>query len=1708
MSIPGNVYAPPGVYTETLFENPIAGLLQGLKIPVLIGTGSETLFQDDLELVRGSSASVDQQVVQEDATGRAVVSISATGVVTLGAFNGSLTKIQSRHYPIVNGKGTGTTTVDRGDVSVTINGSPIVVVSVSGSNGVIELAQAPKLGDTVRVTYFHNRTDTAATDTLSSQVTTTAAQVYAAKGGPYTIVLSSDDELKVTVDGGSETTITLPPTAVGATWTAAEVVGFINASAPGTLVASTYTDEQGLSSIKLTSDHDIVIGSGSANAPLGFVAGTDTARNKTFYTNHGPIVTGDNGGVATTDVDHVTVTVDGAAVIPTSVDGANRKFTLAQAPKSGAVVKATYKHNTWQNTYDYLAHIGVTDVTLCGSTPGAGDFVENTDFVLKDDTIIWGTSALVSTGIATQGKTAFGSSQVSTTLVDQRAYMDACTAKVDTSVSPSLASTTVFVLPRVPTTGNGRNSPLGSSLFQTVSNGRIDLPTDRPDLVTAYWGYDIQDALDRGAVTVTKVDSATKEITLQSAVPVGATVYATYYYNTLVDDTYTLGVQVSGASGTGSYTITDKSGNSVYTPSFGTKSSGLNTVTVEFPSGAESTADCRFEGSTGDVAYTGPVEETVTVTFKNKAATPAKYAVPGAGPYEFINDKSDKFRLQYDGSNEAGPGAQGVDLANPTAKGSGAIGHFGHILGDEIAYDASTGNLTHTLTSANNGFNLTVDGVSVTGTVAAGAGKAATDWATAINTAAKGTAASGTAQAGAATTITLAAGASAVDDFYNGWEVHITANTGVGQTRTITDYNGTTKVATVATWTVNPDNTSTYDLHQPGGEAVYTAATKFTSNVTIAANEFDDLTVNYVDNAGTTATTVTIAAGTYTASTLAAAVTTALATIEECQILCVANSDGQLQFKFRRGAGATHGYIEFVTDGTPAEDFAILAGIDTAAAGGGQTKIMDGDIARAFTLANHDRLMLRNRVIPGIDGSLAPEHLGTQASIKVEGSSGAAKFGITAGTQVYAGGPATVRPATLYGHIGLAGGQVASGDPQVKFYDGTGATAANNLFKFTLDGTAVTVDFSGVDSANGTARELGIAYNTANSVFKDIVDAMAATGVWGNAAAINTAKLVRREGAGFRITSNKSTADSSVIIGTGSANSTLGFSDGQAAYRTLPSVDQVAAALMMNTDAAANWALDIKGAWTPAAGYFATEVLAGKVTDGGGKEYLYLQSQLAGSSSSVTFQDATANGVQAQGTGLGVIATNGAVGEAAISGFVVTSSDGVNGSGTKNDSILGSGSGQDGNVGQTYRDKVTGLVFTVLPRPGNALYTANETFTFNVRKAALTDANVPTNAIPGVELLVTNTTDMAAGDTALVQCFERGGNEPQVGELYYVSYTYNKQDFSTKLYSKFSAIESEFGALSPNNPTTLAANMAMLNGAVLLGVKQVKKDAGLSTAGDATYKAAIDDLAGNLPGGVAVDLLVPLTGSSDVAAYVKKHCALQSSPRYRAERTAIMGFGAGTTPSAAGLAASAVGDQRVRFVYPDMALLTITDALGSTKEHLVDGTYLAAAMAGSVASPNSDVATPWTGKQLVGFKQLGRTLDSVEMNQIAVKGVTVLEDRNPFLRVRHGLTSDMTNILTKTPTVIQIADEVQRRCRQALDPFIGVKFLPGILSQVEGRLSKVLQGMVAEQLIVAFQGVSAKINADDPTAAEIEAYYAPVFPLLYISARFSLRSQL
>jgi hypothetical protein len=111
--------------------------------------------------------------------------------------------------------------------------------------------------------------------------------------------------------------------------------------------------------------------------------------------------------------------------------------------------------------------------------------------------------------------------------------------------------------------------------------------------------------------------------------------------------------------------------------------------------------------------------------------------------------------------------------------------------------------------------------------------------------------------AATSTTITLPSGANATDDYYNNWWIKITSGSAANEVRQITDYVGSTKVATLATaFTTTPsasDNVSLYN--KPYTTLIWQEA----NNTFISAFVATDITgaLNIIDNADFTCNKLT-----------------------------------------------------------------------------------------------------------------------------------------------------------------------------------------------------------------------------------------------------------------------------------------------------------------------------------------------------------------------------------------------------------------------------------------------------------------------------------------------------------------------------------------------------------------------------------------------------------------------------------------------------------------------------------------------------------------------------------------------------------------------------------------------------------------------------------------------------------------------------------
>lgn len=438
-----------------------------------------------------------------------------------------------------------------------------------------------------------------------------------------------------------------------------------------------------------------------------------------------------------------------------------------------------------------------------------------------------------------------------------------------------------------------------------------------------------------------------------------------------------------------------------------------------------------------------------------------------------------------------------------------------------------------------------------------------------------------------------------------------------------------------------------------------------------------------------------------------------------------------------------------------------------------------------------------------------------------------------------------------------------------------------------------------------------------------------------------------------------------------------------------------------------------------------------------------------------------------------------------------------------------------GEIGKTYIDPTTGFRVTFSGAPFSP--SAGTTVIYDIGDPTTSDATQKlyitasasiVRVIPGINLTVPTTsggTISNIDDTVIITTYNKSGNEPDVGDLYYVTFDKDKTDYSTRFLTNMRDVIKYYGPMDINNKLTLAANLAFLNGAQAVAMKQIQRVTGGTDASIQDYIDGIDAFNEPLPNGLRPSLMQPLSTNSQIHSYLKTSNAIQSSIRYKNERTSIIGYAIGTTPEEVIQSVQNLKTEKLTPIYPDGAIIGITDAYGSEVEYIVDGSMIAAAVAGRDVSPISDIATTLTNSTIVGFKRLYRRIDDVNAALVANAGCTVLEEQTPVIRVLFYLTSDTSTPLTRDPRIVEVKHFVQQGIRRALNRYIGVKNLPKVKSQVADTLGSYFKSLKQREIIYDFKGISVTQNASDPSTLDVEAYYSPVFPVNWIVVTLNLR---
>jgi hypothetical protein len=441
----------------------------------------------------------------------------------------------------------------------------------------------------------------------------------------------------------------------------------------------------------------------------------------------------------------------------------------------------------------------------------------------------------------------------------------------------------------------------------------------------------------------------------------------------------------------------------------------------------------------------------------------------------------------------------------------------------------------------------------------------------------------------------------------------------------------------------------------------------------------------------------------------------------------------------------------------------------------------------------------------------------------------------------------------------------------------------------------------------------------------------------------------------------------------------------------------------------------------------------------------------------------------------------------------------------------GGSNGATGYLGQTYIDAQSAVQFTVVD-PRNALNYGYQNLPSPVYSFAPGDTlvltlsvnplpvGVTSNGIPGLELDVVTTAGMNVGDTASVQTFNKSGNQPNVGEFYYATYSTAKQasDFALKTFTKVSDAYVQYGQpTTTNNRLSLAVYLFNLNGGQQFACIQVPAQVNSPYASDADFLNALTSLAAGLPGGQVADVYVPLSTSATVQQALSRLLITQASPQIKNRSIGFIGPTRFTTTAqiaalAQGLVNSRVIQDSTNAVGISLQGATDTQAF----EYAVSGEFVAAGLAGLYCNPANDVATTLTGQKVVGFTRNLNPLDPPTMNSLAAAGVTVLTDVPGALLVRHYKTTDPSSPLTSEPYVVTTTDYVAEAMERNLNQFQGRKMTGDLPSSIAAVGNALLAGWL-NNLITAYNPLVVTQSLTDPTTFNIAYAFRPMFSLLY-----------
>lgn len=350
------------------------------------------------------------------------------------------------------------------------------------------------------------------------------------------------------------------------------------------------------------------------------------------------------------------------------------------------------------------------------------------------------------------------------------------------------------------------------------------------------------------------------------------------------------------------------------------------------------------------------------------------------------------------------------------------------------------------------------------------------------------------------------------------------------------------------------------------------------------------------------------------------------------------------------------------------------------------------------------------------------------------------------------------------------------------------------------------------------------------------------------------------------------------------------------------------------------------------------------------------------------------------------------------------------------------------------------------------------------------------------------------------------GGHIDAGDYIQVSYQYTDPTYYTPyIFYDYNDVKAAYG--EPFNLTTgtiqseltLMAKFAFLNGAyqVVACAVQSSTTPGNATIGD--YGNALD----NLKDQALVAVIVAGTGQQPLHQLIQQHVNQQSANRF--ERRAIVavdGTSVAVPSSQRIIDAQELTDERIMMVSP-----ATFNYFSPELNRLITlgGQYMAASLAGLTVAMS--YAMPLTRKTLAGWTGVAEFQQEGQKNLESQNGLCVVEKtRRQLIQIRHGVTTNPTDLLSREWSIIGQQDAMVYRMRDYLESanLIGQPIYSFTLVNVKGSAEAALQSLIRDGLIVDYMGLKVRQLATNPDVLEVSYSWLPAFPLNYIVVTFNV----